>query len=318
MDILIIAEVKDGALSPVSTELFTAARTISADSRVSVVAIGNGVKSAVLSLANLGASVVFLAEPRDLTPQLAVSFIGKAAAESRAAVILMAESDLGADIAPQLASKLGTAAVTGVVALRNDNGQLIITRPVYGGNAMADFTIDTEPQIISIRPKVFAPAASGGNQTAETIELAAESPANIRVIEHVAVQQQGPRIEEAKVVVGGGRGLGGPEGFTQLKQLADLLGGVVGASRPPCDQGWWPETGQIGITGKIISPDLYIAVGISGSSQHVSGVTGSKTIVAINKDAEANIFKAATYGVTGDWKKVVPALTVKIKELTGG
>ncbi|PPD58577.1 electron transfer flavoprotein subunit alpha/FixB family protein [Dehalogenimonas etheniformans] len=317
MNILIIAEVNDGVLSPASAELFTAARAISADADINAVALGSGIGSSVAILSSLSVSRVFTAEAQNLTSALAASFIQKAVAESGPGVILMTENDLGADLAPQLAVRLNTAAVTGIVAVRVENDQAVFTRPVYGGNALADFTIESEPQIVSIRPKAFAPAAEVGNHTAEVFELAAEPPAGVRVLERVAVQQQGPKIEEAKIVVGGGRGLGGPEGFAQLKQLADLIGGVVGASRPPCDQGWWPESGQIGITGKIISPDLYIAVGISGSSQHVSGVSGSKTIVAINKDTEANIFKVATYGVTGDWKKVIPSFTAKIKELTG-
>jgi len=117
------------------------------------------------------------------------------------------------------------------------------------------------------------------------------------------------------VVVSGGRGIGGPEGFKQLEELARLLNGAVGASRPPCDNGWVPETVQVGLTGKIVAPELYIAVAISGSSQHMSGCSGSKTIVAVNKDPEANIFREARFGVVGDWKKVIPAFTEKVKEL---
>ncbi len=317
MNILIVAEVIDSVLSPASAELFTAARTVSTDGVINAVAVGNRAKSAVTGLTGLGASKVLIAEAINPTSLLATSFLEKAIAESRPGIILMVESDLGADIAPLLAARLGTAAVTGVVSLRTDGDNIVFTRPVYGGNALADFIIETEPKIVSVRSKAFAPATATENRTAEVVELAAEPPVGVRILEHVTVPQQGPKIEEAKIVIGGGRGLGGPEGFAQLKQVADLLGGVVGASRPPCDQGWWPESGQIGVTGKIISPDLYIAVGISGSSQHVSGVTGSKTVVAINKDAEANIFKVASYGVTSDWKKVIPAFTAKIKELTG-
>ena len=232
--------------------------------------------------------------------------------------MLIAETDLSRDLAPLLAARLNTAAVTDVIALRVENDTIIATRPVYGGNALADFTIDSEPQVISIRLKAFTPEPADETRLVTVSDLPAITrPAGIRILEHVTMQQHGPKLEDAKIVVGGGRGLGGPEGFVQLKQLADLLGGVVGASRPPCDQGWWPESGQIGVTGKIIAPDLYIAVGISGSSQHVSGVSGAKTIVAINKDPEANIFKAASYGVTADWKKVLPAFTAKVKELTG-
>jgi electron transfer flavoprotein alpha subunit len=126
---------------------------------------------------------------------------------------------------------------------------------------------------------------------------------------------EGIRLEDAEVVVAGGRGIGGAEGFEQLEKLAKVLGGAVGASRPPCDNGWVPSGYQIGLTGKIIAPDLYFAVAISGASQHVTGCSGSKTIVAINKDPEANIFQEASFGVVGDWKKVLPAFTAKVEEL---
>jgi electron transfer flavoprotein alpha subunit len=318
--ILIIVEVESSAPSPVIAELFGAAKSIDAisDEGITAVAVGSGAKSAAGSLGSLSAGKVFVAEVPDLTSATVASIIETVSAEVKPRLILMAETDLGRDLAPLLAARLNTAAVTGVIALRTEGGRPIFTRPVYGGNALADFTIETEPQIVSIRSKTFGPATPDSNRTAEVVQLpSAEIPAGVRVIESIARKEEGPKIEEAKIVIGGGRGLGGPEGFAQLKQLADLLGGVVGASRPPCDQGWWPESGQIGVTGKIIAPDLYIAVGISGSSQHVSGVSGAKTIVAINKDAEANIFKTASYGITADWKKVVPALVAKVKELTG-
>jgi len=297
--ILIVVEIKDGIVPPIAGELFGAAKIISNELNpiISVVAIR--------TTTNTNASA-------------AASILETAIKQSHPAFVLLGETDLGRDLAPLLAGRLNSAAVTDVVALRVESGAVIATRPVYGGNALADIAIETEPQIISIRPKSFAPVAIDESRVANIIELPDVEPAaGVRVLEHVIIPQQGPKIEEAKIVVGGGRGLGGLEGFAQLKQLAHLLGGVVGASRPPCDQGWWPESGQIGVTGKIISPDLYIAVGISGSSQHVSGVSGTKTVVAINKDAEANIFKVATYGVVADWKKVIPAFTAKVKELTG-
>jgi electron transfer flavoprotein alpha subunit len=318
--ILVVVEVKDGFPSPVAAELFGAAGIIASglNESVNAVAIGLGARSMAYTLGKYGAAMVYASETIEFAAASVMTVMDMAIAQANPRFILMAETDLGRDLAPSLAAKLNTAAVTDAVSLRVENGQLIITRPVYGGNALADFTIETEPQIVTIRPKAFAPAAAIERKFANVFELpASDLPAGIRILERVAVQQQGPKIEEAKIVVGGGRGLGGPDGFTQLKQLADLLGGVVGASRPPCDQGWWPESAQIGVTGKIIAPDLYIAVGISGSSQHVSGVSGAKTIVAINKDAEANIFKTAAYGVTSDWKKVVPALVAKVKELTG-
>jgi electron transfer flavoprotein alpha subunit len=136
-----------------------------------------------------------------------------------------------------------------------------------------------------------------------------------KVLDKVVEEVAGIKIEDAEVVVAGGRGIGSAEGFAQLDELAKLFKGAVGASRPPCDNGWVPDTVQVGLTGKIIAPELYIAVAISGSSQHLSGCSGSKTIVAINKDAEANIFRHARFGVVGDWKKVLPAFSEKLKEL---
>jgi len=137
------------------------------------------------------------------------------------------------------------------------------------------------------------------------------------VLEKVVDEVTGIKLEEAEVIVTGGRGMGGTEGFQQLRELAQLLKGAIGASRPPCDNGWVPETLQIGLTGKIVAPKLYIAVALSGSSQHISGCSGCKNIIAINKDPEANIFREARFGVVGDWKKVVPAFTDKVRELLG-
>ena len=148
------------------------------------------------------------------------------------------------------------------------------------------------------------------------IEAGLDSSAiRTRVLEKVREEVEGIRLEEAEVIVSGGRGIGGADGFKQLEELAKILKGAVGASRPPCDNGWVAESLQVGLTGKIVAPNLYIAVGISGASQHISGCSAAKNIVAINKDPEANIFRQAHFGVVGDWKKVLPAFTEKVKEL---
>lgn len=317
--ILIVTEARDGKLAPVAAELFAAAQLIAPDSgeTLSAVVIGSGAAAAGADAGKFGAGKVFVVETGNITADAAAINITRAISSLTPRFVLVAENDLGKDLAPMLAAALQTAAVTDVINISRDGSRAIYTRPVYGGNALADFTIETEPEIVSIRPKAFNPA-SPGEGTAEIIEMdSPESPSGIRVIERVAVAETGSKIEDSKIVIGGGRGMGGPEGFEHLKQMADILGASVGASRPPCDQDWWPDSGQIGITGKIIAPDLYIAVGISGSSQHLSGISGAKTIVAINKDPEANIFKSATYGIVGDWKKVLPAFTDKIRELTG-
>jgi len=200
-----------------------------------------------------------------------------------------------------------------------DGGQLQSNRPVYGGNAKAIFTSDTFPQIATLRVKAGTPLAPDAGRAGEVAAFAVALDASkikAKVLETIKEEVAGVKIEDAASVVGGGRGMGGPEPFTkELAELAKILKGAVGASRPPCDNKWVPDSIQIGLTGKIIAPELYIAVGISGSSQHMSGCSGAKCIVAINKDPEANIFKEARYGVVGDWKVVLPAFTAKVKEL---
>jgi electron transfer flavoprotein alpha subunit len=161
----------------------------------------------------------------------------------------------------------------------------------------------------------LAPDAS---RKGEVINIAAGLDTSViktKTLERIVEEVAGIKIEDAQVVVAGGRGIGSADGFKQLDELAKLLKGAVGASRPPCDNGWVADTAQIGLTGKIIAPEVYIAVAISGSSQHMSGCSGAKTIIAINKDREANIFRQARFGVVGDWKKVLPAFTQKLKEL---
>jgi electron transfer flavoprotein alpha subunit len=193
-----------------------------------------------------------------------------------------------------------------------------LTKPVYGGNARAIYTMETLPQMATVRAKAMTSLAPDSSRKGEVVTIAAGlDPAAIKtnVLQKVVQEVEGIKLEDAAVIIAGGRGIGGPEGFKQLEELAKLLKGAVGASRPPCDNGWVPETIQIGLTGKIVSPDVYLAVALSGSSQHIAGCSGSKNIVAINRDAEANIFKEARFGVVGDWKKIIPAFQTKVKEL---
>jgi electron transfer flavoprotein alpha subunit len=215
---------------------------------------------------------------------------------------------------------LNTTASLGCLELAIDpeSKLLLQTKPVYGGNAQAVFTCQSYPQIATVRPKAIAPLERDESRKGEVITIdAGLDPSAIRtkVLEKVPEEVEGIRLEDAEVIVSGGRGIGGAEGFKQLEELARMLRGAVGATRPPCDNEWVPAGAQIGLTGKIVTPDLYIAVALSGSSQHMSGCSGSKTIVAINKDPEANIFREARFGVVGDWKKVLPAFSEKAKEL---
>ena len=235
-------------------------------------------------------------------------------------VVLVARTNEGREFAPRLAFRLGVGLAQDCLEVSIDpaSKSLLANRPVYGGNAIAVVSCDRTPQIAAIRPKAYDPMEPDQSRQGQVVSFPVEldpSQAKTQVIETVKEEAAGVKLEDARVVVSGGRGLGGPEPFAGLEDLARLLGGAVGASRAAVDSGWVPSSYQVGLTGKTITPDLYITVAISGASQHMAGCSGAKVIVAINKDAEANIFKEARYGVVGDWERVVPALTAALREL---
>jgi electron transfer flavoprotein alpha subunit len=194
-------------------------------------------------------------------------------------------------------------------------------KPVYGGNARAIYVSEAFPQMATIRQKAMTPLEPDASRKGDIVPVSVEidpSQVKSKVIDTVKEEIAGIKLEDAQIIVSGGRGIGNPEGFQQLEELAKLLKGAVGASRPPCDNDWVSDTLQIGLTGKIVTPELYIAVAISGASQHLAGCSSCKNIVAINRDSEANIFREARFGVVGDWKQVLPAFTEKVKELLAG
>ena len=243
------------------------------------------------------------------------------AAEAAPGIILIARNNEGRELAPRLAFRLGVGLAQDCLEVAADaaSGRLLANRPVYGGSAVAVVSCTQTPQIAAIRPKTYEPLAADAGRAGPVVAFPVEidpSVARTRVIDVVKEEAEGIKLEDARIVVSGGRGLGGPEPFAQLEELAGLLGGAVGASRAAVDSGWVPANYQVGLTGKTITPDLYITVAISGASQHMAGCSGAKAIVAINKDADANIFKEARYGVVGDWEKVVPALMATVRELT--
>ena len=234
--------------------------------------------------------------------------------------LLFGHTDMGADLGPRLAFRLNTAIATDCVELsvEPDTKQLLRTKPVYGGLAMAVYTSDGFPQMATVRPKSLTPAEKNDERKGEVIPLAVDfdiSSSPVTILGKVTEEVEGIKLEDAEVIVSGGRGIGDPEGFKQLEEAAKFLKGAVGASRVACDNGWVPTTLQVGITGKIVAPQIYLAVGISGASQHMSGCSRSKTIIAINKDPAAAIFKQAQFGVVGDWKVILPAFINKLKSL---
>ena len=325
--VMIFAEVVEGKLAVMTTELLGCGRNLADElgQELSAVLVGTGVSGLAQEAISFGADKVYVVDDpllKDYQTDSYVAVMEKVVKQATPQTVLMGQTSIGRDLAPRLAFRLDTAASMDCVALEIDatSKRLLQIKPVYGGNAQAIFTCDSDPQIATVRSKVMSPLAPDTSRKGEVITVEAgldASAIRTKVLETVIEEVAGIKLEDAPVVVSGGRGIGGPEGFEELQVLAALLKGAVGATRPVCDSGWLPDTSQVGLTGKIVTPDLYIAIALSGSSQHMAGCSSSKTIVAINKDSEANIFKEAHYGVVGDWKKVLPAFTEKVKELLG-
>jgi electron transfer flavoprotein alpha subunit len=312
--VLILAEVDGGNVLPVTFELIGAAQRLNAGP-VSAMLIGSGVEAAAAKVT--GAEKAYVVDDPALAQYTNDAYTKAAEAAAKAAdpaVILLGQTNVGRDLGPSLAYKLGTAVCMDTIALEMKDGKLHGTRPAYGGNARAVNSFATTPAIATVRPK-SQDAVEGGS--APAVEKVAFDASGVRakVVERKAAEAGGVRLEDADVVVSGGRGLGGPENFDVIEELAKVLGGAVGASRAVADLGWRPVSEQVGLTGKVVSPTLYVAVAISGASQHMAGCSGSKNIVAINKDADANIFKAARFGIVGDFKQVMPPLIEAIKRV---
>ena len=327
--VLICAEIENGETSPASLQLLTAAMTALPDYGRQIVFVGDDLSSIAAAAVNLPADQVFLIEHPQLKDGGAGVFDAPVDAlhdlcqRESPDVVLIARTDYGANVGPRLAFRLGVSPAQDCVdlAINTDTGRLNITRPVHGGNAVAvyEFT-DDGPNLVIVRPGSFdAAEASGGS--AEVIRhdpSCVISEPRARLLDTVTVQAEGVPLQDADIVISGGRGLGGPEAFASLDELADLLGAAVGASRAACDAGWTDHERQVGLTGKTVTPTLYIAIGISGASQHMAGCSGSRNIVAINNDPDANIFRDARYGVIADWRQALPAFVATVRDLQAG
>ncbi|MGD2065142.1 MAG: electron transfer flavoprotein subunit alpha/FixB family protein [Dehalococcoidia bacterium] len=327
--ILVCGELVGGKLASITTELLGCGRKLADELKedLSCLLASDSVGEASKEAIDFGADKVYTVEHAAVKEYQADSYIQvaeKLIKDTSPRVILMGQTSMGRDLAPRLAFRLGTSLTTDCLdlSLDADTKVLVQTRPVYGGNAQAIFTSEVMPQMATVRVKAMSPLERDDSRKGEVIPTKIDidtSKVRTRILETVKEEAVGIKLEDAPVIVSGGRGMGGPEPFqTTLKELADLLHGAVGASRPPADNGWVPEALHIGLTGKIVAPDIYIAVAISGASQHTAGCTGSKHIIAINKDPEANIFREAELGVVGKYEDVVPALTNKLKELLAG
>lgn len=325
-NVLVVAEQRDGALRKVSEEVVSAGRTIAeaVGGQVHAVLTGPpGIAAAAETLGRFGAAKVMVAEDAGLashSPDATARTIAAAAEGKDYFAIVFASSAAGKDIAPRVAARLDMPLATEATELAVEDGTLVVTRPVYAGRAFARVTLEGAPALVSIRPNVFRAEERPAAGTVETIDVAGGAASRVRVREVQAASGGAVDVGEASIVVSGGRGMKGPENWHMLEALRDAIGpGTgLGASRAVVDAGWRPHAEQVGQTGKTVSPQLYIAVAISGAMQHLAGMRSANTIVAINKDADAPIFKVADYGIVGDAQEILPRLTDEIGRLRSG
>jgi electron transfer flavoprotein alpha subunit len=318
VEVLVLGECSQGELTSTTGEIIAAGRQLADELGTTVACglLGHGLEHAAQMALRLGADRVYSVEDPRLSPDQVELVLEALIGLCRAVtprILLMARTPMGRDVAPRLAARLGVSLAPDCLEVKIDasSKNLLATRPVYGGNAIARVLCTGSPQFATVRPKAYKPLVEDANHQGEVVPVpVALDPAMVktRVVSVVKEEAEGVKLEDAKIVVAGGRGLGGPEGFRPLQDLAHALGAGIGASRAAVDSGWVPYSWQIGLTGKTVTPDVYITVGISGASQHIAGCSGAKCIVAINKDREANIFRYARYGIVGDWQKLMDAI----------
>jgi len=323
--VLLIAETSGEQVPPTLAELAGEGARLSSElgsDAPTLLLAGTDLQAVAGSLGQFGVGRVMLAESpggKPPSPQWLLAAASEAASQVQPDVVLLTHAGVGRELGPSLAYRLNTGAVTDCTALRVDGGELVITKPVFGGSAIAEFGIAKTPKVATLRPRAFETDAAPSPREAAVEPLSVpDADSAIEVLEEVREQATtGPRLKDAKVIVSGGRGLGGPENWHFVEELASVLGGAVGATRAVTDAGWVPPSLQVGLTGSTVAPDLYITVGISGAVQHIAGISGARNVVAINRDGDANIFKYARFGVVGDWKQVVPAFIQRLRELRG-
>ena len=315
-DILVIGELDAGVPSATTLELLGGAQSLADGGTIAVTFLGTGARAAAAQAS--GAARAYVSEDANYDTFRGDQWLPAVQAAVEQAgpnVILMGQTTVGRELGPRLAFRLDTAVAMDCTSVAGAGGTLEATRPCYGGNARATYTFASSPAIATVRAKSFDPAEGAG--ATEIADLPAAGESRVEVVGKEVTEAEGLALTDAPIVVAGGRGLGAPEAFDELKALATAIGrerAAVGASRAAVDLGWFPPSEQVGLTGKVVTPDLYLAIAISGASQHMAGCSGSKTIVAINRDKDANIFGFAKYGVVGDWKQLVPALIEELKK----
>ena len=322
-NIWVFVEVVNGSPKNVGLELIAPAKKLAAEAGEQAVAvvIGGAVDTAVAAATSYGADSLIVVEGADYadysTDAYTNAFAALVAKYDPAAILFGATSN-GRDLAPRLAARLGSGLAADCTAIERDDTGLVFTRPTYSGRMLSVIeSIGDAPQMATIRSGIFKRGEPDASLTADVVtEAIAAGTIRTTLLEKISDAAEGAvKLEDAEVIVSGGRGLGNADNFALVKALADELGGVVGASRAAVDAEWISHSHQVGQTGKTVGPKLYIACGISGAIQHLAGMSGSDVVIAINRDADAPIFEIADYGIVGDLKTVLPLLTEKVKQL---
>lgn len=320
-NVLVIAEQRDGVLKKVAFEMLGVGAELATalGGSVEAVLLGAGLGDLPNTLAQYGAAKVYVADEDSLAAYSSESYASTLATligQAEPAIILAGATALGKDLAPRLAARLGVGVASDCIGLEIADGRLLATRPVFAGKAIAKVRLKGTPQVATVRPNVLpAPEPDAGAKVSVEPVTAAAGEVRAKVVEIAGAGEGEIDVAEADIIVSGGRGVAGPEGFAPVRSLAKTLGGALGASRAAVDAGWIEHAHQVGQTGKTVTPNLYIACGISGAIQHLAGMRTSKVIVAVNKDPEAPIFKVANYGIVGDLFEVVPLLEKELQAL---
>ncbi|WDL98055.1 electron transfer flavoprotein subunit alpha/FixB family protein [Alicyclobacillus sp. ALC3] len=320
-NILVLADVRNGKLRNVTVEMLSAANDMADGGHVAAVLLGSGVAGLAEGLGAAGADTVYVVDAPELekyTPSAYRKAFMEAYRASTPDIVLFAHSAIGKDLGPVVAMRLGAGQVSDIVGYDKDGDTLVFTRPIYAGKAFTKVKVKDGVTLATVRPNNLPVQEDGFSKagTVNTLSVSFEQ-ADLSTIVKEVIQKAsaGVDLTEAKIIVSGGRGVKSADGFKPLQELAAVLGAAVGASRGACDAGYCDYSMQIGQTGKVVTPDLYIACGISGAIQHLAGMSNSKVIVAVNKDPEAPIFQVADYGIVGDLFEVVPMLTEEFKKV---
>jgi electron transfer flavoprotein alpha subunit len=320
-DILVYIELNEKKeIDQISLECLRAGRRLADErgSRLVALLIGSDIGDAAGELTHYTIDDVYVADSpalRHYHPELYHRVLKNLYLKTQPQAIIFGNTLLGIDLAPRISFDLGKGLITDCVAITIDGGDLIFVKPVYSGNVIAEYRIMSDSAIVTIRARTQEKADRRESVSGRIVpipEMIDEGTVTLQVIQRVVNDGEDSHLENADIIVAGGRGIGSKEGFTILSDLAKNIGGALGASRPPCDLGWVHSNAQVGQTGEIVRPSLYIAVGISGSTQHIVGMSGSKTIIAINKDSRAPIFDIADYGIVGNYEEIIPAFSSAI------